>query len=224
MVARPAPSDDALLPVPGSRDYGVDPATLQQDWITRAEHLGWTRDRIRSLLHTTRPNALVPAHALNIAADLLGSSGLTAHKPTFTRRDVVRGWAERLAQGASAARLEALADAVLADDTAATVRLRGAEEVSPDVDRSVLATTVEKLTASLDARVAAEVRASAPLRANVARAIAAGLDPATVTAALLERELAAPRMWRGCWSGVPAISPRTSTAVPTVPTAWKAGR
>jgi len=78
--------------------------------------------------------------------ELVGADGLTARDSSFTRRDVIQAWCERLPQGAPAGQIEAATDALLsspfvvarldADPSARDViRLRSGQAVAASAER-----------------------------------------------------------------------------------------
>jgi conjugative relaxase-like TrwC/TraI family protein len=174
---------------PGSGlDYEGDTRALQERWRDLAAEAGWTDEQLRALLAVAQHQPLTAEQAMWVAGDLCSPTGLTEHASTFNRRDAIRGWAERLPQGAASARqLEDLADALLADDTTATVRLT--RDALADDDRPEVDAVVDALAAGLDADDAAAVRSSAALAEGVGAALTAGAEPDVLIAALLAREL-----------------------------------
>ena len=94
----------------------IDRDTAQADWRARAAEQGFGRAELQpaSSIAPLGDRALIP-HALDaLEARLAGPEGLTQRASTFTRREVLRAYAEAHAQGATLARLEALADGFLA--------------------------------------------------------------------------------------------------------------
>ncbi len=95
-----------------AKDYEVEPPALLDDWRRRARAIGLDDTVIASLTGPGRVPAPLDLGATSAA--LLGPEGLTAYASTFDRRDVLRGLAERAAEGATVAELEGAADKVLA--------------------------------------------------------------------------------------------------------------
>ncbi|MBS3942001.1 MAG: relaxase domain-containing protein [Actinobacteria bacterium] len=105
----------------------ADADRLRTGWKERAAALGFGARELAALTRT-RETETAAIDEQQLARDtgwLLGPAGLTAKASTFTRRDTIRGWCERLRQGAEITDVERLADRLLADDTAGTIRLTG---------------------------------------------------------------------------------------------------
>ncbi len=105
----------ATLETRRRKDHGVSPATLEAEWRERAAALGFAPDRIRELCGHTRPS--IDADVLTeIHRELAGAQGLTKARTSFSRRDVIRGWCERLPADPriDVALVERLADQFLA--------------------------------------------------------------------------------------------------------------
>jgi conjugative relaxase-like TrwC/TraI family protein len=99
------------------KDHDIDRGVLVASWRLRAESLGLGRDALRELAPGGRTPELEPAHKL--AEKLLGPEGLTKHKSTFSRQEVLRALADAAPEGSSVAALERLSGFVLADPRAA---------------------------------------------------------------------------------------------------------
>ena len=93
-------------PTPGGRG---EEGLLHAGWVGRAARLGFTRDHAADLLHRRAPRELTPQQAGGIFTELLGEHGLTRNASTFTLREVVQGWANRLRDGAPADLIRRLA-------------------------------------------------------------------------------------------------------------------
>jgi conjugative relaxase-like TrwC/TraI family protein len=108
----------ATRPAQLSRDpgAGLDGESLSDAWRRRAQELGLGPDDLRAALGPRRPVRMGDAQADALIGGLLGEQGLTAQTSTFERRDVVRGVASGLVDGAPAAVIDALSDRVLACD------------------------------------------------------------------------------------------------------------
>ncbi len=179
---------DSTQPVAG-HGFEDDTRALQQRWSDEAAAAGWTEEQLAALLGAAQHQPLAHEQAERLAEEMVSSTGLTEHASTFNRRDVIRAWAEQLPQGAASARqLEDLADALLADDSAATVRLTRDE--LGDADRTEVDNVVEALAAGLSEEAAASVRSSPALAEAVGGALSAGGNPDELIAMLLARELA----------------------------------
>ena len=100
------------------------------EWLTRAAALGFGADRVAALVGKDVTAAVEPTALLDTVDELLGPAGLTQHASTFTRRDVVRAWCERLPAGADTERVLALADAILGSGPGAVVRLDHAQALA----------------------------------------------------------------------------------------------
>jgi len=94
--------------------------------------------------------------------ELVGSEGLTGRRSTFTRRDVLQAWSERLPQGADVEVVEGLADELLAGDRvvalAADVRGLTHSDVVRRADGRVVPATVEERRYSTPELLALERR------------------------------------------------------------------
>lgn len=80
----------------------LDPERLTHRWRRQAHEAGFDPDQlVHNLLAAGRTIDQPDQHdgAAEAADRLLGPAGLTAHASTFTRRDVLRGWAEQLPAG-----------------------------------------------------------------------------------------------------------------------------
>jgi conjugative relaxase-like TrwC/TraI family protein len=106
----------AALDTRRAKDYAVPALALREEWRERSRHLGFDPHAIDTLLRVNDVQPL-PREAAERGQDELASpAGLTAHRASFTRRDVVQAWCELLAQGGEVAEIEALADQLLAGD------------------------------------------------------------------------------------------------------------
>ena len=92
---------------------------LQADWRARLEEHGLQRETLVALVSPAEfraaPLAYSPDELEVVFARLAGEWGLTERGNTFTRASVIRGLADALPGGASAAVLEGFADRFLAD-------------------------------------------------------------------------------------------------------------
>lgn len=108
----------ATLDTRQAKDYGVSAATLRERWAARAAELGLDPNVVGASLNRPRP---VPLSRQDLIAvhDVIGSAqGLTQHRSTFVRRDVVQAWCEQLRAGATVEEVETLADEFLGSDRA----------------------------------------------------------------------------------------------------------
>jgi len=104
----------AALDTRRAKDYSVAAESLGEEWGERARTLGLNPEHLRDLLGRTRARELDPGAVAAVEDELVSSEGLTRARSTFTRRDVVQAWCERLPQGADVEVVEALADKLLA--------------------------------------------------------------------------------------------------------------
>jgi conjugative relaxase-like TrwC/TraI family protein len=92
----------------------IERDTAQRDWRARAAEQGFGRAELGRVLDRAAGDRALTREALDeLEARLAGPEGLTQKAAAFTRRDVVRAYAEAHAQGAPLARLEHLADRFL---------------------------------------------------------------------------------------------------------------
>ncbi len=152
----------ATLTTRQRKEYGVSHATLYERWTARAEAIGFGTQRLERLLFTETRRLLDGVDVDRITDQLAGPDGLTATTSTFTRRDVVRAWCDRLPRGATLDVLEQLTDATLAHDTGVFVRLTP-PHLRPGTDTPEVDQVLQRLSA------AAAVRAEdcPPLRDTV---------------------------------------------------------
>jgi hypothetical protein len=117
----------AALATRRAKDYGVTPEQLVPEWRDRADELGLDREKVRSLVGRQRPAPRDTIELDRIAQGLAGPTGLTERRSSFTRRDVLQAWSERVPAAADldVAELEHLADDFLGSDRA--VALASAE-------------------------------------------------------------------------------------------------
>jgi Ti-type conjugative transfer relaxase TraA len=104
---------------------GLDTESLTDSWRRRARTLGVGPEDLRHALGPARAVRVGEDRAEALATNLLGPQGLTAQASTFERRDVVRGVAGGLVDGAPAAVIDVLADRVLASEDAVTLEAMG---------------------------------------------------------------------------------------------------
>ena len=163
-----------------------EPADIRDAWATRAEGLGFGVEHVAALLGVAtwqQPDLTAIAH------DLAGAAGLTAKASTFTRRDVIQAWCQRLPAGAGVDEIERFADAVLRADAGVAVQLLpSASGVAPAPDPAVVA-VVSAIAERVDLIAAAELRTSSDLANSVTSLLAAGWPADKIVGRLLEREL-----------------------------------
>ena len=122
----------AALDTRQAKDYAVDPHTLRAHWSEQARDFGLTPDMLTSVLDRIEPNPIGKRWVDRVVREMIGPDGLTARASTFDRRDVLRAWCDRLADGADIATVEELADrtlehpsiVILEHDTVAKLRKR----------------------------------------------------------------------------------------------------
>ena len=138
----------AALDTRRAKDYCVAAESLGQEWRERARTLGLVPEHLRDLLDRTGARELDPAAVAAVEDELVGPDGLTGRRSTFTRRDVVQAWCERLPQGADVDVVEALADELLAGGRvvplAADVRGLTHSDVVRRADGRVVPATAEE--------------------------------------------------------------------------------
>lgn len=119
----PRAAQAATLHSRRAKPSGVDYACLHRRWRERAAALGWPSDHAAQLLG--RQAVIFPdaGRQQAVLAELGSPAGLTARTSTFTRRDVIQAWAQRLPTGASVGDVLALAEAALAADAGVAIPL-----------------------------------------------------------------------------------------------------
>ena len=98
-----------------AKDHSVTAPVLRESWRVQAEAAGMGVDALRSICRPGRDPSFTAEPPPELVDELLGPAGLTAHSPTFDRRDLLRALAEKAVDGATPATLEAAADRVLTD-------------------------------------------------------------------------------------------------------------
>ena len=106
----------------------LDREETRADWRARAAEHGLDRTSLSRLLGHERAVELPPQKLARVAERLAGPEGLTRRESTFTRREVIRVYAEAHPQGIGAGRLEALADAFLSERSILVEPARGLRE------------------------------------------------------------------------------------------------
>jgi hypothetical protein len=95
-AASAAAAEVAALATRRAKDYRVTPEELVPEWRKRAAELGLDRELVRALRDRERPEPMSSSEVASIAAELASRTGLTARRPSFTRRDVLQAWSERV--------------------------------------------------------------------------------------------------------------------------------
>jgi len=138
----------AALDTRRAKDYSVAAESLGEEWRERARTLGLEPGQLHELVGRTGARELGPGAVAAVEDELTGPEGLTGRRSTFTRRDVLQAWSERLPQGADVEVVEALADELLAGDRvvplAADVRGLTHSDVVRRADGRVVAATAEE--------------------------------------------------------------------------------
>jgi len=108
----------ATRPPKATRDLAVSLGgeALTDSWRRRARGLGVGPEELRQALGRVRLVRLEDNVAHDLTTQLLGSQGLTAQHSSFERRDVVRGVAGGLRDGAPAVAVDDLVDRMLTTD------------------------------------------------------------------------------------------------------------
>jgi conjugative relaxase-like TrwC/TraI family protein len=101
----------------------ADADRLRVGWRERAADLGFRARELAAVIGRQPDRHVDGSDRRRQVGWLLGPCGLTAKTSTFTRRDALRGWCERLRQGAEVTEVERLADRLL--DEPGTIRLTG---------------------------------------------------------------------------------------------------
>jgi len=152
----------AALDTRRAKDYSVAAETLGEEWRERARTLGLNPEQLRDLVGRAGARELDPVAVTAVEDELVGPEGLTGRRSTFTRRDVVQAWCERLPQGADVDVIEGLADELLAGHRvvplAADVRGLTHSDVVRRADGRVVAATGEERRYSTPELLALERR------------------------------------------------------------------
>lgn len=118
----------AALDTRRAKDYRVDAAELRHDWAERSNGVGFGPSQVAALLGAGVRREPSLARVGDILAELAGPDGLTKHKTTFTRPDVIRAFASALPDGADVNAIEDLAGIYLfATKPIAVGQVKGAE-------------------------------------------------------------------------------------------------
>jgi conjugative relaxase-like TrwC/TraI family protein len=120
-VASARAAQIAVLDTRTPKGLTVDLNACRTDWQQAAAEHGIDADTIAQLTGNSRPAALTDRRRQQIEAALLGPDGLTAHRSTFDRRDVLQAWCNELRAGTPIAEIEDLADRTLTNPVAVEV-------------------------------------------------------------------------------------------------------
>lgn len=125
----------AALDTRHAKDYAVPGGALRDGWWQRARELGLDPATLQAAVDRATPHDLSDAEAAAIQDDLASPTGLTAHRSSFTRRDVIQAWCEQLPSGGDVAAIEELADAFLTSHRAVPLAAHVPDLTSSDVIR-----------------------------------------------------------------------------------------
>ena len=172
-----------------SKDYDVSPDTLRDRWADKARRLGFEPRELNALVGRTAAQPLTRPDVAAGIAELGSARGLTRNRASFTRRDVIQAWCERLPDGADVPVAESLADEFLDSEhsvpLATDVRGLTHSDVIRRADGRVIAATSEERRHSTPELLAIEKRlVETTLRR---RGEGAGVVPDPSVAAALER-------------------------------------
>jgi conjugative relaxase-like TrwC/TraI family protein len=129
----------ATLATRKPKDRNVDGIHLRDRWETEAATVGFSPSALRDLLRRTRPGVVTAADRSTVESRLVSPTGLTAHRSSFDRMEVVRAWCDQLRTGAPVAAIEAWADRFIARhvdvvplgvESTATIRSTGGKVLS----------------------------------------------------------------------------------------------
>jgi conjugative relaxase-like TrwC/TraI family protein len=145
-----------------AKDYDVSPESLRDRWSEQARRLGFDRDDLSAVLHSAEPRVFSDRERAAREAELASPRGLTRDRASFTRRDVIQAWCDRLPQGADVGMAEALADGFLDSEhsvpLATDVRGLTHRDVIRRADGRVIAATAEERRHSTPELLAVEKR------------------------------------------------------------------
>jgi conjugative relaxase-like TrwC/TraI family protein len=145
-----------------AKDYDVSPESLRERWSERARRLGFDRDDLVAVLQSAESRVLPDGGRAARAEELASPRGLTRDRASFTRRDVIQAWCDRLPQGADVAMVETLADGFLDSEhsvpLATDVRGLTHRDVIRRADGRVIAATAEERRHSTPELLAVENR------------------------------------------------------------------
>jgi hypothetical protein len=103
----------AALDTRQAKDYGVGAESLRDRWREQAARLGFEWERLAELTGRAVEQQLTREAVERATAELGSPQGLTRERASFTWREVIQAWCDRLPQGAEVRMAEALADAFL---------------------------------------------------------------------------------------------------------------
>lgn len=188
---------------------------LRERWRARAIGVGLSERRLSAILHSPR-RPVIAQDDHEVAARLEGPDGLTRHRATFSRREVVQAFAEAARDGSRAAAIEARADAFLArmsvvrvdEDRYTTSELLDTERTLVDAAlRRREELTAAAGTGALETSLATRPVLSDEQRALITQLVTGGEGVAVVRAAAGTGKTSALEAAREAWqrSGVPVL-------------------
>jgi conjugative relaxase-like TrwC/TraI family protein len=172
-----------------AKDYGVGAESIRDRWAAKARRLGFEPAELASLTRRVSERPM-QRHEVEETITRLGSpQGLTSDRASFTRRDVIQAWCDRLPQGADVRVAESLADEFLDSEhsvpLATDVRGLTHRDVIRRADGRVIAATSEERRHSTPELLAIEKRL---IESTVSRRDdGVGVVPDPAVAAALER-------------------------------------
>jgi len=130
----------ATLETRRAKNYDVPIQRMREEWRARAGEMGLDSLALEDVLSRRAPGAPLPPDLATEALVIGGPHGVTREASNFDRRDVLRDWAEAHPEGASAERLEQLADRWLSSPAATPLepdvegrRVGGRKYSTPDM-------------------------------------------------------------------------------------------
>jgi conjugative relaxase-like TrwC/TraI family protein len=100
----------AALDTRRAKDVNPGSAELREQWVRRADEIGFDPARLRGALGHAAPAPLTDARQRSVEDRMLGADGLTEHDSSFDRNDIIRAWCDALPSGAPIERIEVLAE------------------------------------------------------------------------------------------------------------------
>ena len=127
----PCAAEAAALATRRAKDHAVDAEELVGEWRERAAKLSFDDKAIVELVNRASVRTLDGELVADIASEVFGSAGLTAHESSFSRRDVIEALCARLPAGvvADGRTLEQLADRLLTDARVVAITHADPEDV-----------------------------------------------------------------------------------------------
>ena len=180
----------AALDTRQAKDYGVGADSLRDRWREQAARLGFEWEQLAGLTGRALDQPLTLQQVERTSAELASPQGLTRDRASFTRREVIQAWCDRLPQGAEVPMAEALADEFLDSEHSVPLAtdLRGLthSDVIRRADGRVIAATAEERRHSTPELLAVEKRLVESTLSRRDDGVGVVADP-TVAAALDRR-------------------------------------